>query len=118
MQLKKEDYIKFELQPYLRSRENISNTTQRQIFALRIQMNQIKANFCSRNKIPICDQCENKIDNYHLLECSAPLRGASFYLLRRARALLAQKWLCRMDGRTDRRTDGRTMGLRELDPNA
>ena len=32
-------------------------------------MNQIKANFCSRTKIPICDQCQNEIDNYLLFKC-------------------------------------------------
>ena len=34
-------YSHFELQPYFRSYENISLTTQREIFALRIQMNHI-----------------------------------------------------------------------------
>ena len=63
------NYTKFELQPYLRSKENIPIILQRQLFALRSQMNNIKANFCSRTKIPICDQCENEIDNNHLFKC-------------------------------------------------
>ena len=42
---------------------------------------------------------------------SSPLRGASFQLLRRARALWAQRILCR----TDEQTDRQTTGLRELD---
>ena len=55
--------------------------------------------------------------NINILESSAPLRGASFQLLRRARALRAESdFASRQDGqtngRTDERTDGRMDGQR------
>ena len=36
-----------------------------------------KANFCSGTKIPICDQCENEIDNYHLFKCIREIHNSS-----------------------------------------
>jgi hypothetical protein len=64
------EYSCFELQPYFRSYENISLTTQREIFALRIQMNHIQANFCSSSQVQNCEKCKLALDNYHLFQCT------------------------------------------------
>ena len=45
------DYKTLALQPYFRPRENIKLEEQREIFALRTQMNHIRANFCSSKDI-------------------------------------------------------------------
>ena len=64
------EYSHFKLQPYFRSHENISLTTQREIFALRIQMNHIQANFCSSSQVQNCEKCKLALDNYHLFKCT------------------------------------------------
>ena len=52
------------------SYENTYLTTQREIFALRIQMNHIPANFCSSSQVQNGEKCEMALDNYHLFKCT------------------------------------------------
>ena len=33
-------------------------------------MNQIEANFCTSSKIKICENCNFKMDNFHLFKCT------------------------------------------------
>ena len=40
-------------------------------------MNNIKANFCSRNQIENCNECLNGMDNYHLFQCTWKLHNTN-----------------------------------------
>ena len=64
------NYHNLILQPYLRSNENFKLKEQQELFAMRSQMNNLKANFCSRQQIENCDKCEKKMNNEHLFECT------------------------------------------------
>ena len=63
-------YNTLSLQPYLRSKENLNLNEQQELFAFRCQMNNIKANFCSRNQIKNCNECLNGMDKYHMFQCT------------------------------------------------
>ena len=67
---KKIIYTHLNLQPYFRSIENLNITSQRKLFALRTQMNHIKANFCSSSEIQKCEIRSSEMDNYHLFKCT------------------------------------------------
>ena len=68
-------YNKLIMQPYLRSKENFTLKEQQEMFAFRSQMNDIKANFCSRNKIEHCNKCLNEMNNNHLFQCTWKLQN-------------------------------------------
>ena len=38
-------------------------------------MNDIKANFCSKKKIEICNKCLNEMNNSHLFQCTWKLQN-------------------------------------------
>ena len=54
---KEMNYSHLSLQPYLRSSENFSINSQREIFTLRSQMNNIEANFCPSTQIKKWEKC-------------------------------------------------------------
>ena len=63
-------YTHLNIQPYLRTIENINLKSQREIFALRTQMNHIPANFCSSSQVQKCEKCNADMNNYHLFQCT------------------------------------------------
>ena len=58
------------LHPYMRPRGNINLKSQRQIFALRTKIKQIKANFCSSKHIEKFNRHNFEMDNSHLFKCT------------------------------------------------
>ena len=64
------NYSNISLQPYFRPRENINLISQREIFALRSQMNNFEAKFCPSTQIKKCEKSHKNMDNYHLFKCS------------------------------------------------
>ena len=63
-------YPDFNMQPYFNSIENINLQSQREIFALRTQMNHIPANFGSSSQVKKCDKCNLEMNNQHLFKCT------------------------------------------------
>ena len=62
--------INFVLQPYFSPRENFKLEAQRELFALRIKINHIPANFCSSKDLKKCDKCQCEMDNEHMFNCT------------------------------------------------
>lgn len=63
-------YNKLEMTDYLRGNgNNLTTLEKQQMFSYRIDMNDIPANFSSRNEINKCISCESIENNQHIYEC-------------------------------------------------
>ena len=63
-------YSNFNIQPNFKSIENINLQYQREIFALRAQINHIPANFDSSSQVQKCLKCNSAMNNQHLFKCT------------------------------------------------
>ena len=63
-------YAKLVLQSYLRPRNFFNLTIQRNMFAWRIKMTNIREKICSSKEIKKCEKCNCDLDNNHLFKCT------------------------------------------------